>query len=85
MLWKQKQQRNTPDSDEVAAIPALSNVTMLTRVILHTMFVFDEIIDPISLGNALEKLARREGWRKLGSRLRKSNVCSIQLPLNSPV
>lgn len=32
--------------------------------------VYDDVLDPRMLYDALEGLARREGWRRLGGRLR---------------
>lgn len=78
MLWEQTTPCPTPaGDDEVVSLPTLSDVFMLTRVLLHTMFVIDEALDPDRLGDALEKLARMDGWRKLGSRLRKNAVCDF--------
>lgn len=78
MSWNRSNPRSKSDNDEVASVPALSDVFMLTRTLLHTMFVFDDVLDPTRLGDALEELARRDGWRKLGSRLRKNAVCDAE-------
>lgn len=43
--------------------------------ILYYMFVFDRILDPEKLKSSLELLASREGWKKVGARIRKNVRC----------
>lgn len=42
------------------------------------MFVFDDVLDAEKLRDSLEKLARHDGWNKLGARLRKDVSWSSQ-------
>lgn len=46
--------------------------------ILYSMFVFDDVLDAENLRDSLEKLARHDGWNKLGARLRKDVSWSNQ-------
>ena len=41
--------------------------------ILYSLFVFDDVLDPNKLRDTLEAMIQREGWRKMGARIR-SNV-----------
>lgn len=38
--------------------------------ILHSTFIFDDVLDASKLKNSLWSLIERDGWRKLGARLR---------------
>lgn len=64
------------DSDEVVPISFFDDTFLFKTFVLHSIFVFDDVLDVQKLGDALETLARRDGWRKLAARLRK-NVGTI--------
>lgn len=42
--------------------------------------VFDEVLDPEKLRQALEGLVKREGWQRLGGRLRKNVRATTPTP-----
>ncbi|KAL6792560.1 hypothetical protein GGI42DRAFT_334957 [Trichoderma sp. SZMC 28013] len=46
--------------------------------ILYSMFVFDDVLDAEILRDSLEKLARHDGWNKLGARMRKDNQGNLE-------
>lgn len=40
---------------------------------MNSLYVFDDVLDAVKLRDSLERLVEREGFRKLGARLRKNN------------
>jgi len=60
-------------TDTVIPFHFFDDTPLWRAFILYSMLVFDDILDPQKLRESLEALGQREGWRKLGARLR-SNV-----------
>ncbi len=59
-------------TDTVAPLPFFDDTPLWRAFILYSMFVFDDVLDPQKLRDGLETLARSDGWRKLGARLRRN-------------
>ena len=57
-------------TDAVIPFNFFDDTPLWRAFILYSMFVFDDVLDPQKLRYSLEALAQREGWRKLGARLR---------------
>ncbi|KAJ0124001.1 hypothetical protein J7T55_012474 [Diaporthe amygdali] len=56
----------------VAPLHNFDDTPLWKAFILYYVFVFDSVLDPEHLKNSLELLARRDGWKKFGARLRKN-------------
>ncbi|KAG6358763.1 hypothetical protein INS49_012282 [Diaporthe citri] len=65
-------------SDEIVPLPVFDDTLLFRTFVLHSMFVFDNVLDPQKLGNALELLASRNGWQKLGARVRRNNKGNLE-------
>lgn len=58
-------------SDEVISLHWLDDNAIFRNSILNLLMTFDGVLDPERLRQSLAQLAsRRDGWRKLGARLR---------------
>ncbi|KAF4981727.1 hypothetical protein FZEAL_2529 [Fusarium zealandicum] len=62
----------TVPSDQVIPLHWFEDGFMWKKVIVYTLFVFDDALDPDKLRDGLERLVHRAGYRKLGGRLRKN-------------
>jgi hypothetical protein len=62
---------HTP-SDRVVPLHFFDDGPLWRAFILYSMFVFDEVLDPEKLHSSLEGLTRKDGWWKLGARLRQN-------------
>jgi hypothetical protein len=58
-------------SDKVVPLHFFDDGPLWRAFVLYSMFVFDCSLDVEKLHTSLERLAHREGWWKLGARLRK--------------
>lgn len=58
-------------TDTVIPFHFFDDTPLWRAFILYSMFVFDDVLDPTKLQDSLETLAKRDGWRKLGARLRR--------------
>ena len=67
-------------SDRVVPLHFFDDGPLWKAFILYSMFVFDEVLDPEKLRSCLERLTRKDGWWKLGARLRQ-NVCFLMLQI----
>ena len=63
-------------SDQVLPLHWFEDGFMWKKVIVYTLLVFDDALDPEKLRDALTKLIQRDGYKKLGARLRK-NVSEV--------
>jgi hypothetical protein len=63
-------------SDKIIPLHWFEDGLMWKKVIVYTLFVFDDALDPEKLRIALEKLIQRDGYKKLGGRLR-TNVREV--------
>ncbi|KAI1879838.1 hypothetical protein JX265_001459 [Neoarthrinium moseri] len=59
-------------TDTVIPFRYFDDTPLWRSFILYSMFVYDEVLDPERLRNSLEELARRDGWQKIGARLRRN-------------
>lgn len=57
-------------TDKVIPLSFLDNSPLLTRIVLYNLMVFDDVLDPEKLRDALDRLVQRPGWGKMGARLR---------------
>lgn len=57
-------------SDKVVPLNEFDDNDVFRSIVLNLMLRFDDALDPEKLCIALEKLLNRDGWRKLGARLR---------------
>lgn len=57
--------------DRVIPLHRFDDLWYYQGAVLHGLFVFDEVLDHNVLHDSLETLIRREGWQKLGARLRR--------------
>lgn len=60
-------------TDTIIPFHFFDDTPLWRAFVLYSMFVFDDVLDSKKLKESLETLAQREGWRKLGARMR-SNV-----------
>ncbi|KAI0147557.1 hypothetical protein GGR57DRAFT_476012 [Xylariaceae sp. FL1272] len=67
------------DTDDVCPVPFFDDTFFFRRIVLYNLSVYDEVLDPKKLRDALERLARRDGWRKLGGRVRRTNQGLLEL------
>ncbi len=63
-------------TDTVVPLPFFDDTPLWRAFILYTMFVFDDVLDPQKLRDSLQTLAKRDGWRKLGARLRRNVIAT---------
>ncbi len=59
-------------TDAVIPLHFFDDTPLWRAFILYSMFVFDDVLDPQMLRDSLEILIRRDGWQKLGARLRRN-------------
>lgn len=70
-----RRQPTVPDpvpTDRIIPIHYFDNTLIFTTFVMSTMFVFDDVLDAQKLHSCLERLVERDGWGKLGARLRKN-------------
>lgn len=60
-----------PGAETVIPLHYFDDSPMFARITMYALMVFDEVLDPEKLRSSLDRLVRREGWRKLGARVRK--------------
>ncbi|KAF7556046.1 hypothetical protein G7Z17_g1721 [Cylindrodendrum hubeiense] len=68
-------EKDTPSivpSDQIIPLHWFEDGFMWKKVIVYTLFVFDDALDPEKLRGALDRLIQRKGYKKLGGRLRKN-------------
>ncbi|RSM15439.1 hypothetical protein CDV31_005032 [Fusarium ambrosium] len=59
-------------TDKIIPLHWFEDGVMWKKVIVYTLFVFDDALSPDMLRESLERLVDREGYRKLGGRLRRN-------------
>lgn len=59
-------------SDQVIPLHWFEDGFMWKKVIVYTLFVFDARLDPEKLHESLGRVIERDGYRKLGGRLRRN-------------
>ncbi|KAH6645422.1 hypothetical protein BKA67DRAFT_664502 [Truncatella angustata] len=58
------------ETDQVIPLGFLDNTPLMQRILLYNLMVFNDVLDPEKLRNALERLVQQKTWRKMGARLR---------------
>ncbi|KAL7782671.1 hypothetical protein V8C37DRAFT_397765 [Trichoderma ceciliae] len=58
------------EGDKIIPLGFLDNNPLMTRIVLYNLMVYDEVLDPQKLRNALDRLVQKPGWGKMGARLR---------------
>ncbi|KHN95647.1 Chloramphenicol acetyltransferase-like domain protein [Metarhizium album ARSEF 1941] len=59
-------------TDTVVPLSQFDNPMPLQRMFIYSTFLFDHVLNVSMLRNGLEALIERDGWRKLGARLRRN-------------
>ncbi|KAL6862087.1 hypothetical protein J3F83DRAFT_767708 [Trichoderma novae-zelandiae] len=62
----------TVPTDIVIPFRFFDDTPFWKAVVLYSMFALDDVLDAEKLRGALEKLAKHDGWNRLGARLRKN-------------
>jgi hypothetical protein len=71
MLGKPAAPTKVP-TDSVIPFRFFDDTPLWKAFILYSMFAFDDLLDPEKLQRSLEALVKRNGWHKLGARLRRN-------------
>ena len=77
-LFGRKPVVQTFEGDKVLPLHFFENSLLVQGNNMAVSIVFEEVLCPEKLRDALEGLIKREGWQRLGGRLKK-NVRIIQL------
>ncbi|KAL7624935.1 hypothetical protein AAE478_004149 [Parahypoxylon ruwenzoriense] len=72
-MFKRRAAPDRVPTDTVVPLNILDGSLINRTFVMNSLYVFDDVLDPEKLRGSLERLAHREGYRKLGARLRKSN------------
>lgn len=59
-------------TDQVIPLHWFEDGSMWKTVIVYTLLAFDEALDPETLRDSLTRLIQRDGYKKLGARIRKN-------------
>ncbi|KAM0429637.1 hypothetical protein ACHAPT_006242 [Fusarium lateritium] len=65
-------------TDKIIPLHWFEDGFMWKKVIVYTLFVFDDALSPDTLRDSLEKLIQRDGYRKLGARLRRNAQGAVE-------
>jgi hypothetical protein len=60
----------TVPTDTIIPVHAWDDTALCRAAVLYDLMRFDDVLDAGRLRTSLEKLLLREGWRKLGARVR---------------
>ncbi|KAH9903781.1 hypothetical protein F4778DRAFT_99452 [Xylariomycetidae sp. FL2044] len=71
-MFRRNQAPAKVSTDIVCPLRWFDDTPLWKSFILYSTFVFDEVLDPAKLRDSLEALAHRDGWRKMGARLRRN-------------
>ncbi|KAK8874008.1 AAA ATPase [Apiospora arundinis] len=66
-------------TDRVTRMHYFDDTIVFRTFVLYSLFVFDDVLDVQKLKAALEKVVRREGWNKLGGRVRRDKRGHLEL------
>ncbi|KAH8894542.1 hypothetical protein GQ53DRAFT_643335 [Thozetella sp. PMI_491] len=64
--------------DKVIRMHFFDDGPLWRAFILYSLFVFDDVLDADKLYESLERLVRRDGWCKLGARLRRNKKGNLE-------
>ena len=74
------QKKTAPDVDtRILPLHFFDDGPLWRAFLLYTMFVVDDVLDADKLKTSLEIRVLKDGWWKLGARLRK-NVSTLRYP-----
>ncbi|KAF8848132.1 hypothetical protein BDZ45DRAFT_754153 [Acephala macrosclerotiorum] len=59
-------------TDTIIPLHFFDDTPLWRAFVLYSMFVFDDVLDAEKLRHSLDTLAQRDGWRKLGARMRRN-------------
>jgi hypothetical protein len=59
-------------TDRVLPLHFFENSLLVQSINMAVSLVFDDVLDPVMLRSSLETLVKRDGWQRLGGRLRKN-------------
>ncbi|RSM00556.1 hypothetical protein CDV31_011722 [Fusarium ambrosium] len=59
--------------DKVLPLHFFDDTPVWRSFILYSLFVFEDVLDTDKIRHSLEELAQRDGWQKLGARLRRNS------------
>ncbi|KAH8889124.1 hypothetical protein GQ53DRAFT_723912 [Thozetella sp. PMI_491] len=65
-------------TDTVQPLRFFDDTIIFRNLILYSMFVFDEVLDVDKLHGGLKRLVAREGWQKLGARMRRNGKGDLE-------
>jgi hypothetical protein len=60
----------TVPSDTIIPLHGYDDNAVFRAMVINFALCFNDVLDPEKLRHSLSKLLEREGWRKLGARLR---------------
>lgn len=63
-------------ADTIIPLHEYDCMPLLTTIFLTILLKYDRVLDPEALRKSLIQLIDRDGWRKLGARL-KQDVCAV--------
>ncbi|RFU77406.1 hypothetical protein TARUN_4823 [Trichoderma arundinaceum] len=65
-------------TDTIIPFRFFDDTPLWKAFILYSMFVFDDVLDAEKLRESLEALAKRDGWRRLGARMRRDSKGNLE-------
>lgn len=80
LLWGQPAIPTVP-TDLIVPLHFFENSPLVQGNNMAATLVFDEVLDPEKLRSSLEALVERDGWQRLGGRLRKNVNNSFPHPI----
>lgn len=80
MFWIRQPAPAHVATDTVFPLKFLDDSIINRAFVMNPLYIYDDLLDVDKLRSSLERLVQREGFRKLGARLRK-NVRSPHTPV----
>lgn len=71
LFWRKPAVEPIP-GDRVVPLHFFENSPLVQGNNMAVSLVFDDVLDPDKLRDSLEGLVKREGWQRLGGRLKKN-------------
>ena len=72
MFWQRQTAPARIPTDTVVGLKFLDDSLINRNFVMNPLYIFDDVLDAKKLRSSLERLVEREGFRKLGARLRKN-------------
>ena len=72
MFWQWQTAPASVPTDTVVGLKFLDDSLINRNFVMNPLYIFDEVLDAEKLRGSLERLVERDGFRKLGARLRKN-------------